>query len=284
MFSKRRGLHDCISIQKFHNTYHPPDGAYHRRGGPPFPHASFRLDMANLSGSSGQNLFDSLAFATLGYADRGRACNDSVQTLESNPPNSIPSESYFKAAGREIISVSYDNQNSEKKQIMNQSDWFYFSGHGNHATGTIQGGFTPSMASQYWNRDLDCAIIAGCAVLDVRNYRFNSLGLLYRWKHKDWKGAYPGEIWEDTGVKYLLGYALKAPLDTDGGSVIASAFVANIKSGKDIITSWRDANDRAKGRNACVIDCSKTPHQFWFWDESSGSPIWTKKEKGTVSW
>ena len=140
------------------------------------------------------------------------------------------------------------------------------------------------MASQYWNRDLDCAIIAGCAVLDVRNYRFNSLGLLYRWKHKDWKGAYPGEIWEDTGVKYLLGYALKAPLDTDGGSVIASAFVANIKSGKDIITSWRDANDRAKGRNACVIDCSKTPHQFWFWDESSGSPIWTKKEKGTVSW
>ena len=141
--------------------------------------------MANLSGLSGQNLFDSLAFATLGYADRGRACNDSVQTLESNPPNSIPSESYFKAAGREIISVSYDNQNSEKKQIMNQSDWFYFSGHGNHATGTIQGGFTPSMASQYWNRDLDCAIIAGCAVLDVRNYRFNSLGLLYRWKHKD---------------------------------------------------------------------------------------------------
>ena len=242
------------------------------------------LDMANLSGSSGQNLSDSLAFATLGYEDRGRACNDSTKTLESNPPNSIPSESYFKAAGREIISVSYDGQNSEKKQIMNQSDWFYFSGHGNHATGTIQGGFTPSMASQYWNRDLDCAIIAGCAVLDVRNYRFNSLGLLYRWKHKDWKGAYPGEIWEGTGVKYLLGYALKAPLDTDGGSAIASAFVANIKSGKDIIASWRDANDTAKGRNACVIDCSKTPRQFWFWDESSGSPIWTKKEKGTVSW
>lgn len=95
---------------------------------------------------------------------------------------------------------------------------------------------------------------------------------------------YPGEIWEGTGVKYLLGYALKAPLDTDGGSAIASAFVANIKSGKDIITSWRDANDTAKGRNACVIDCSKTPRQFWFWDESSGSPIWTKKEKGTMSW
>ena len=120
-------------------------------------------------------------------------------------------------------------------------------------------------------------ILAGCAVLDVRNYRFNSLGLLYRWKHKDWKGAYPGEIWEGIGVKYLLGYALKAPLDTDGGSSIVAAFVRNLKSGKDIIVSWRDANDTAKGRNACVIDCSKTPHQYWFWNESSGSPVWTKK-------
>lgn len=141
-----------------------------------------------------------------------------------------------------------------------------------------------SMALQYWGRDLDCAIIAGCAVLDVRNYRFNSLGLLYRWKHKDWKGVYPGEIWEGVDVKYLLGYALKAPLDADGGDAITAAFIAHIKSGKDIITSWRDANNTAKGRNACVVDCSKTPHQFWFWDESSGSPIWTKKVKGSASW
>ncbi|MBR4652445.1 MAG: hypothetical protein IKO72_03725 [Kiritimatiellae bacterium] len=77
--------------------------------------------------------------------------------------------------------------------------------------------------------------------------------------------------------------------DNDGISnaderAIASAFVGNIKSGNDIITAWRDANDTAKGRNACVIDCSRTPHQFWFWDESSGSPIWTKKEKGVASW
>lgn len=190
----------------------------------------------------------------------------------------------------EVSRVVLDNEDLRIKLTVKpqmeslQADLFYFSGHGDHATGTIQGGFTPSMASQYWNRDLNCAIIAGCAVLDVRNYRFNSLGLLYRWKHKEWKGVYPGEIWEETGVKYLLGYALKAPLDTDGGSAIASAFVGNIKSGNDIITAWRDANDTAKGRNACVIDCSRTPHQFWFWDESSGSPIWTKKEKGVASW
>ena len=63
---------------------------------------------------------------------------------------------------------------------MNQADYFYFSGHGSYATGAIQGGFTPSMASKYWNRDLNCAIIAGCAVLDVGNYRLNSVGFFYR--------------------------------------------------------------------------------------------------------
>lgn len=242
------------------------------------------MDMANLTASSGQNLSDSRAFAMLGCADRGQACNDLTQTLKSNPPNSIPSESYFKAAGREVVSVAYGSRDSARKQIMNQADWFYFSGHGNHATGTIQGGFAPSMALSSWNRDLDCAIIAGCAVLDVRNFRFNSLGLLYRWKNRAWKGAYPGEMWEGAGIKYLLGYALKAPLDSDGGSAIASSFSSNIKSGMDVIAAWRNANDNAKGRNACVIDCSKTPHEFWYWNESSGSPVWTKVTKGAMSW
>lgn len=62
------------------------------------------------------------------------------------------------------------------------------------------------------------------------------------------------------------------------------AFAANIRSGKDIITSWRDANDIGEGRNACVIDCSKIPHEFWYWNESSGSAVWTKITKGDVTW
>ncbi len=52
----------------------------------------------------------------------------------------------------------------------------------------------------------------------------------------------------------------------------------------DFLQAWKNANDRAKGRNACVIDCSKTPHQFWFWDESSGIHVWTSKIKGVTSW
>ena len=204
------------------------------------------LDMADLSASTGQNLSDSLAFAALGYEDRGRASNDSTQTLESYPPNSIPSESYFKAAGREVVSVSYRNQSSEKKQIMNQSDWFYFSGHGSHATGAVQGGFTPSMATQYWNRDLDCVIFAGCSVLDINDYNGNYSGTT---EHT----SSPGRQWANIkGLKSILGYAYTAPLDTQGANRIANAWVAN-RGSMDDASAWMKANDNRNGRNACAI-------------------------------
>jgi len=239
------------------------------------------LDMAS---GSGQSLADSEAFAGLGYADRGTSCSDASKTLTSTPPNSIPSESYFKAAGREIVVVAYGGVASDARQLMNQADIFYFSGHGDHATGAIQGGFTPSMASSYWNRDLDCAIIAGCAVLDVRNYRLNTQKFLYRLRHYNLHGTYPGEQWENCGAKHLLGYALKAPLDSRGGTVIAERFVEQMKAGRSVCESWRIANDCSEGRNACIIDCSASPHEFWFWDESLGHAVWTNKVKGISGW
>ena len=52
----------------------------------------------------------------------------------------------------------------------------------------------------------------------------------------------------------------------------------------DFLQAWKNANDLDNGRNACVIDCSKTPHQFWFCDESSGIPVWTNAVKGVQSW
>ena len=240
------------------------------------------MDMA---ATSVQTLADSEAFATLGYEDRGTASTlDPSRTLDSVPPNAIPSESYFKAAGREIVTASYGGTTSVRRQIMNQADVFYFSGHGDHAAGGIQGGFTPTMARGMWNRDLNCVVIAGCAVLDVANFRLKSTGLFYRLKHRSWSGAVPGELWENAGPKYLLGYALKAPYDEDGGVDIATSFATDVRGGKSVVEAWRNANDRAKGRNACAIDCSRVPHVFWFWDESSGSPTWTSKTKGAVSW
>ena len=103
-------------------------------------------------------------------------------------------------------------------------------------------------------------------------------------KHRNWFGAMPGENWESSGPKYLLGYALKAPLDNDGGDIISRSFIANVRAGQDIVTAWKNANDTDKGRNACAIDCSTSFHKFWFWDESSGTHVWTCKTKGVNSW
>ena len=234
--------------------------------------------------TAGQSYADSEAFSTLGYAFRGKASIDQMNTLESAPPNSVPSESFFKAAGCEISCAGYGGTTSKKCQVMNRADYFYYSGHGSHAAGTLQGGFSPSMVSGKWNGDLDVAVLAGCAVLDVGNYRLKSTGWFYRLKHRKWFDNRPGENWESAGAKFLLGYALKAPLDNDGGAAIASSFVANVKAGQNVIIAWRNANDSAKGRNACVIDCSTSPHVFWYWNETSGVPVWTSITKGATVW
>ena len=82
--------------------------------------------------TGGQSYADSEAFATLGYQFRGKATSDNTKTLESTPPNSVPSESFFKAAGCEVVTAEYGGFTSPKRQIMNQADYFYYSGHGHH--------------------------------------------------------------------------------------------------------------------------------------------------------
>lgn len=135
------------------------------------------LDSAVLIVESGQDLLDSEAFAGLSYEDRGISCRDQSRTLESAPPNSLPSKSYFKAAGREIVDASYGGIRSAKRQVMNQADYFYVSGHGSHSNGEIHGGFTAANAMGYWGRDLDVVVIAGCSVLDINDYNGNYDGV-----------------------------------------------------------------------------------------------------------
>ena len=94
----------------------------------------------------------------------------------------------------------------------------------------------------------------------------------------------PGVLWENTGPKYLLGYCWTAPLDSQGANTIAATFVAGIQDGASPIVAWRDANNGPISRNACAIDCSTTPHIFWYWDETSGTPVWTNIVKGAQSW
>ncbi len=201
------------------------------------------MDMA---ATSVQTLADSEAFATLGYEDRGTASTlDPSRTLDSVPPNAIPSESYFKAAGREIVTASYGGTTSVRRQIMNQADVFYYSGHGDHATGGIQGGFTPAMARDMWNRDLDCVIIAACSVFDINDYNGKHKGPAH--------GVSPGKEWEKARPAILLGYNYIAPGDRGGNPVkIVRSWLANRGTEGDV-NAWMNANCEHHAWNACAI-------------------------------
>lgn len=193
-----------------------------------------------------QDLSDSEAFSRLGYRFRGKATSERGKTLDSEPPNSRQTESFFKAAGCEIVTVAYGGTTSRRRQIMNQCDVFYISGHGSHSANKIQGLFTPDMAGAYWGRDLDCLILAGCSLLDVNDYNGHYSGTEHTLS--------PGKAWAQTGPSILLGYNFIAPGDRGGAPArIAEAWCAN-RAAKGDVEAWMDANAANHAWNACAID------------------------------
>lgn len=189
------------------------------------------------------NLSDSHAFDSgITAQSRGQASN--YGNLESTPPNSLLDKSFFQAAGREVISVQLGTSESHKRQIMNQADFFYFSGHGNHATAEVHGN-GPSDVAGYWSKDLDTVIIAGCSVLDINDYENHYTGTAHT--------ASPGKQWESTGPEFLLGYCWYAPLDTQNSDSIISDWCSNRGSSGDF-EAWKDANYNSNGRHACAIE------------------------------
>ena len=242
------------------------------------------LDHGSSSSSDPSNLTDGNAFES-GLPDDTRGKSTNYGNLESTPPNSPVDKTFFVAAGREIITAEYGGAVSHKRQLMNQADHFYYSGHGSHANATLQGGFAPGDVTGYWNKDLDYAIIAGCAVLDIKDYRARSFSISTRLKWYNAGGNWsPGAQWESSGPRYLLGYNWTAPLDNQGSAGIISNFISALDGGASVVDAWKQANDLGIGRNACVIDCSTTPHVYWYWDETSGAPVWTSVIKSGGSW
>lgn len=205
------------------------------------------IDMANLAADSGQNLSDSEAFSALGHEFRGKATLDSAKGLDSQPPNSIPSESFFKAAGCEVVSVEYGGVRSSKRQIMNQVDYFYYSGHGLHLYKSVDPGYGPETVNGHWNKDLKCVIFAACSILDINDYNNN-----YRWEPEE-HNLSPGKYWESVGPSVLLGYNYYAPADSSGAPArIMRSWVANRELLGDV-DAWMEANKEQKKWNACAI-------------------------------
>ena len=196
---------------------------------------------------AGQSYADSEAFSTLGYQFRGKATSDSTKTIESTPPNSVPSESFFKAAGCEVVTTGYCGFTSPKRQIMNQADIFYYSGHGHHDSNDLSGGFNPAMAANKWDKDLSCVILAGCSVLDINDYNNN---------YDDDPHSHqmsPGKAWEQTGPGVLLGYNYSAPGDAGGAPTrIVQSWMSNRGSLGDV-GAWMQSNADNRAWNACAI-------------------------------
>ena len=203
-------------------------------------------DVGKLDGNEGSDLTDCFAFEQMSKAYRGRASNEPTLTLNSNPPNSKLSESFFKAAGAETLAVSYGGVRSRKRQIMNQADYFYYSGHGHHQSGMVDD-FEPSVVSDYWKKDLNCVIFAGCSVLDINDYNNNFI--LDPEDHI----ASPGKLWETTGPNVLLGYNYYAPQDATGIPEIIVQEWINFRQTMGDVDAWMKANDNRNGRNACAI-------------------------------
>ena len=205
------------------------------------------IDMANLAADSGQDLSDSEAFSSLGYEFRGKATLDSAKGLDSQPPNSIPSESFFKAAGCEVVSAEYCGVRSSRRQIMNQADYFYYLGHGLHLYKSVDPGYGPETVNGHWNKDLKCVIFSACSILDINDYNNN-----YRWEPEE-HNLSPGKYWEAVGPSVLLGYNYYAPADSSGAPArIMRSWVANRELLGDV-DAWMEANKEQKKWNACAI-------------------------------
>ena len=203
-------------------------------------------DVGSIAGIDGSNLSDSSAFLALGAAERGVATGESSQMLTSDPPRASLSESFLKAAGCEIMAVTYGGVESNKRQIMNQADILYYSGHGLHKFALLDD-YGPSVFTNWWNRDLNCLVVSGCSILDVNDYNNN-----FALDPEDHMAS-PGKLWENVGPNVMLGYNYYAPAD-DGGVPARVAHTWVTRRGLlGEVDAWMEANAVNRAWNACAI-------------------------------
>jgi hypothetical protein len=221
------------------------------------------------------------------------AARDHGSELDQYPP---ANRAFVIHAGTVPLWFDLWGAETPKRQVRQQADWFYYSGHGMLATGNLM---PPDgdvdVADVRWDTDLEVVIIAGCSVLGIKDYRAEhfppgSQTSYARWWEASLLGtASPGEEWEHTGPDYLLGYAFSAPDDVQGTQAILESFLAAVDAGQDLVTAWGMANNPAvnpAGSNAVAIDASQEPRRYCFWNELNTPAVWTciDKNVGSDTW
>ena len=211
---------------------------------------------------------------SLWLRDRGVATGDPSLTLESNPPRARLSESFLKAAGCEIITVSYAGVDSCRRQIMNQADVLYYSGHGLHRFALLDEDYGPSAFSGRWNKDLDCLVVSGCSILDINDYN-NSFAL-----DPEDHVASPGKLWEAVGPNVMLGYNYYAPADEGGASARIVRTWLMLRSPLGDVDAWMQANANNVAWNACAI----IKNQKYVYFKKIVRGFWLKREILKDNW
>lgn len=204
-------------------------------------------DVGTLSGDDGSDLSDCIAFEQMSLAFRGRSSKEQSLTLASDPPNSQLSKSFFKAAGAEIVVAIYGGVRSAKCQIMNQADYFYYSGHGLHRWANADD-YDPDDVVGFWGKDLNCVIFSACSILDVNDYNGNFI--LDPEDHQ----ASPGLLWNRVGPRVMLGYNATAPADVSGRPAKVMEEWLLLRKNVSDIEAWMNANAIWGSDNACAIE------------------------------
>ncbi len=220
--------------------------------------AKVSIDMADAAtGASSRqdsDIFDANTTGRLHGRARGKANGNATAAI----PEGAFNLKTVKAAGTASLVARVGASSSGAIQVQRQADVLYYSGHGSHDTGVLNGVAGPSDVSNHWH-DVDTVVFAGCSVLDIGDQNNNYLSAM---DHT----ASPGLKWlKSSGANALLGYAYKAPKDRQGGIEIAQSWCA-LRGGLGDADAWMQANDNVSGRSACAIrriDQSTVEYSFF---------------------
>ncbi len=221
------------------------------------------IDMSDsLEDRSNRQDSDQFDMAMTG-ALRGRARGVGIGRKEASIPEGAFNVRTVQAAGTGCLAATVAGVSSDCVQVQQQADVLYYSGHGFHDSGMLNGVVSPSSVSNHWH-DVDTVVFAGCSVLDIGDKENNYAGPAAH-------AASPGLRWlSASGAMTLLGYAYTAPLDSQGSAQIVADWCSNRTSLGDV-AAWMKANDNRKGRNACVVQCIDDSHvQYWYFKREPG--------------
>jgi hypothetical protein len=170
---------------------------------------------------------------------------------------SVNSKEFVKAAGVELMGVKYNSAESPERQVANQADSVYISGHG-YDDGSIQTRpnetIKPADVKDAWNAgNVKVVMIGACSALNISG---------------------GGKEWAQLDGKVLLGYNGSAPGDAGVAPVrIVNEYFADPATLNPIV-AWRNANEKNLAWNACAID-TRGPTKMYYRFE--GNFIFGKK-------